>query len=70
MHAQEQCVRTLLADYAELLNRFGPDSEEAFGFLEEHKDNSELHELASISRMLKKALTAPVNRCYHTEIIN
>lgn len=49
----------LLGEYAELLNRFGVDSEQALEYLESHKDDSEFLELAKLSSKLKRALTAP-----------
>jgi hypothetical protein len=51
----------LLADYAELLNGFGVDSEEADNFLEVNKGNTEFVQLATLSRDLKKALTTPTS---------
>ena len=55
----ETHTRQLLAEYAELINEFGPDSDEAMIFLESNDDNSEFAELAKLSRTLKKALTSP-----------
>src|SRR5437588_557577 len=52
-------TRDLLADYAFLLNRHGPQPAEAADFLEQHKFNTEFVELALISKKLKEALTAP-----------
>jgi hypothetical protein len=55
----EKHTRGLLADYAELLNRHGADSPEAAEFIDAHKANTELMELADLARHLKKALSAP-----------
>jgi hypothetical protein len=52
-------TRELLAKYAILLNDYGPDSDEAMDFLNEHCDSPDFVELAALSRSLKKALTAP-----------
>lgn len=52
-------TRELLAEYAALLNQHGADSVEAERFLEQHQFNTEFYELASLSKTLKKALTAP-----------
>ena len=47
----------LIGDFANTINHFGADSAEALAFLEEHKDNKELMELARLSIKLKKAMT-------------
>ena len=60
---REQTTRELLAEYAMLLGKFGVDSEEADEFLDAHKENEEFIELASLSKTLKKALTAPTQGC-------
>jgi hypothetical protein len=52
-------TRELLARYAVLLNTFGPDSEEAAAFVDEHRRDGEFVELAETCRLLKKALTEP-----------
>ena len=54
-------TRELLAEYANLLNRFGVDSEEADDFFEQNKCDGEFVELAALSRTLKKALTTPTS---------
>lgn len=48
-------TRELLAAYADILNRFGPDSDEAASFLDAHQD-AEFAELAAVARTLKAAL--------------
>lgn len=52
-------VNEMLAEYTELLSRFGPDSKEAQEYLDERRFNYEFAELAELARKLKKALTAP-----------
>jgi hypothetical protein len=49
----------LLAEYALLLNRHGPDSPEAAAFVEEHRWDVPLMELCETSYLVKKALTEP-----------
>jgi hypothetical protein len=49
---------TPLGDYADLLNRHGIDSPQAKQWLQDHKDDADLVELAQISRDLKAALAA------------
>lgn len=57
-------TREMLAEYAELLNEFGPDSREAQEYLNDRRFNSEFAELAELARKLKKALTTPIaQRC-------
>jgi hypothetical protein len=56
-------VRELLADYTVLLNRNGVDSAEAKAFIEAHQKNRRFVQLAELSRVLKKALTAPPQDC-------
>ena len=58
-------TRRLLARYATLINRFGPDSSRAKSFLDDYSHNSEFVELAELARNLKKALTSP--QCKHEE---
>ncbi len=62
--------RELLAEYAVLLNEHGADSQEAKDFLESHGDNQDFVQLAKLSKMLKKALTAPPQDCApHPDLI-
>jgi hypothetical protein len=51
-------TRVLLARYAGLVNRHGPDSREAARFVRRWRGNREFVELAGLARTLKKALTA------------
>lgn len=44
-----------LARHAELMNEFGPDSEEATGYASTL--DGDTHELAEVGRLLKKALS-------------
>lgn len=53
-----------LAEYAELLNNYGPNSKEAQQYLDEHCYDTEFTELAILSRKLKVALTAPINTAH------
>jgi hypothetical protein len=46
----------LLAEYAALMNEYGPDADEANAFLGRHQGNSDFVELAEISKLLKQAL--------------
>jgi hypothetical protein len=55
-----QTTSELLAEFAELLNKEGADSEAVCAFLSEHSHDSDFAELAEISRKLKKALIAPL----------
>jgi DNA-directed RNA polymerase specialized sigma24 family protein len=48
-----------LAEYANLLNRHGVDSEEARQFLDDNNDDPEFVDLASLSRRLKRELGSP-----------
>ena len=50
-----------LAEYAELLNRFGVDSQEAQDYLRQHSVDEEFVELAQLSRRLKTALADAPN---------
>lgn len=49
----------LLAEYAALLNRDGPDSAEARALIDAHRNDREFVELAETSRRLKAALNHP-----------
>jgi hypothetical protein len=50
-------TRELLARHAELLNRYGPWSEQERAFVREHEQHQEFVELAETARRLKRALT-------------
>lgn len=49
-------VHELLAEYARLLNRFGPESRQAEKFVRRHRSNTRFIELARVSKVLKQAL--------------
>lgn len=50
-------VAKLLAEHADLLNRYGPESPEVAAFEDRHRDNEEFADLAEAARWLKAALT-------------
>jgi hypothetical protein len=50
-------IEQLLAKCAELMNRFGPDSDEVSRFIASHEEDREFVELANLSRDLKKAFS-------------
>jgi hypothetical protein len=54
-------VSQLLSEYAKILNKAGPDSQDAEDFVSGHGGNSEFVRLARLSAALKRALmpTAP-----------
>jgi hypothetical protein len=56
----DKLTRELLADYASVLNRHGPKSQEAKEFLEQYLFHGEFQELARIATTLKEALVDPV----------
>lgn len=49
-------THSLLAEYIGLLNQFGPDATQPAMFLELHKCNEELMDLAETAEWLKRAL--------------
>lgn len=49
-------THTLLADYSELMNRYGADSEEAWAFWAAHEHDQELISLCRVAYWLKLAL--------------
>ena len=54
-------TRELLAEFATLMSEYGPTSQEADSFLEEHQYDEEFRDLALLARKLKLALNAPVD---------
>jgi hypothetical protein len=59
----EPATAERLAEYAVLMNRHGPDSDEARAYLDGHRGDPEFVSLARVARWLKAALTArPGNR--------
>jgi len=46
----------LLAEFAKVLNEFGPDSPQGEAFIQQHGSNKEFVELARLSAALKRAL--------------
>jgi len=58
-------VRDKLAEYAQLLNRYGPDSPEVKEFVSQHPDDEEFLDLANLTRRLQTALTAPAKSCHN-----
>jgi hypothetical protein len=55
-------TRELLAEFATLMNEYGPTSAQADTFLQENQYNEEFRDLALLARRLKLALDAPVNQ--------
>ncbi len=51
----------LLAEYAELMNRYGPDSSECMAWVYRNRHNQEVIELSRIAYCLKKGLTTDRN---------
>jgi hypothetical protein len=58
-------TRELLAEFATLMNEYGPTSEQANEFAEQHRFDQEFYELATLARRLKVALNAPVTELAH-----
>jgi len=53
-------IPNLMAEYAGILNQYGPDSEESQKYIENLRENNpDLVSLAELARSLKIALTAP-----------
>lgn len=52
-------VRDKLAEYAQLLNRFGENAPEVKEFVSQHLDDEELMNLCELTLRLQTALTAP-----------
>lgn len=49
----EQIVARLLVEHASILNKYGPNSEEAKQFVETHKDNEKFVNLAKVANRMK-----------------
>lgn len=49
----------LLAAFTTLMNKHGVDSKEAYGYLQENRQNEEFFELATLARNLKRSIQTP-----------
>lgn len=49
----------LLAEFARLLNKVGPDDPQIDAFIESHKANKTFAQLAPMARVLKSGLVVP-----------
>jgi len=56
--SEVRSVHTLLGEFASLLNQHGIGSPEELAFVEQHKANAELVELANTARWLKEVLSS------------